>query len=339
MRKTILVLASAAAALSLAGCSDAQAKLSDSSTTVVTIGDQSITKGDIYSLMVSTSGAGTVINDANKVISNEEVDVTDEMRATAESTLNEYKSMYGDSFIEYLEGNGLTEEEYVEQYLIPSLQAEQLTDKYIEAKWDTLIETYTPRKTTIISFESEDDANAALAELNDGSKDASTAASDHNGTTDGTEVITTESTDIDSMVRTVVFSGSPDDGWTELPSSDGGTYYVVKIEDDDPNNFKDEAVTALESIDEVSDNSTTYFFKKYGFHVYDITIYNAIAADYSQNLVQDMTDDDPLTSVTDSDTDSSSESTASTEASSTPEPSASASASASAAATTSAAAE
>lgn len=298
MKKMYLGLAAALTAMTLTGCSDAQAKLSDSSTAVVTVGSKKVTKGDIYSLLVSYGGASTIINDANKVVCDQEVEITDEMKETAQSTLDQYKSLYGDTFTSYLESSGLTEEEYMNEYLIPSLQAEQLTEKYIEQKWDYLINEYTPRKVTMIEFESEDDAQAALTELKDGSKDASAAASDHNGDTDGSQVVTTESSSIDSMVRAVIFSGSPDDGWTLVPDSDGANFYCVLIEDDDPNNFKEDTITSLETIDDVSDNSTTYFFKKYGFHIYDITIYNTVLSDYPESLVQDSTDDDEATSLT-----------------------------------------
>lgn len=298
MKKVYFGIAAAFAAIALTGCSDAQAKLSDSSTVVVTVGNKTVTKGDVYSLLVSYGGASTVINDANKIVCDAEVEITDDMKATAQSTLNEYKSMYGDTFTTYLESSGLSEEDYMNEYLIPSLQAEQLTDKYVEQKWDYLIEEYQPRKVTMISFESEDDANAALKELKAGDKNASTAASDHNGETDGSEVVTTESSSIDSMVRTVLFSSTPDDGWTMVPSSDGGTFYCVLVEDDDPLNFKEEAVTSLETIDDVSDDATTYFFKKYNFHVYDKTIYDALAADYPENLVQDLTVEDEATDIT-----------------------------------------
>jgi len=291
MKKRNALFASVLALTMLAGCKDATAKLNDSSTSLIKIGSKTITKGDLYELMNSAYGATTVINDANKTIADLEIEVTDEMKETAESTLETYVSMYGDSFTSYLEQVGMTEEDYVNETLIPSLQAEQLVNKYIEDQWDTLVSTYKPVKATLISFTSEDDANAALEEVNGGT-DAETAAGNHNGTYTESKVYTTESTSLDSMVRTILFAATEDDGWAHVPGSDGSTYYLIKVDNSDPSSFKDEAVEALSTISDVSDDSTTYFFKKYNFHIYDKTIYDAVAADYPDNLVQDMDDDD-----------------------------------------------
>jgi len=291
MKKRNALFASVLALTMLAGCKDATAKLNDSSTSLIKIGSKTITKGDLYELMNSAYGATTVINDANKTIADLEIEVTDEMKETAESTLETYVSMYGDSFTSYLEQVGMTEEDYVNETLIPSLQAEQLVNKYIEDQWDTLVSTYKPVKATLISFTSEDDANAALEEVNGGT-DAETAAGSHNGTYTESKVYTTESTSLDSMVRTILFAATEDDGWAHVPGSDGSTYYLVKVDNSDPSSFKDEAVEALSTISDVSDDSTTYFFKKYNFHIYDKTIYDAVAADYPDNLVQDMDDAD-----------------------------------------------
>ena len=56
-----LIMASALL-VGLCGCTDAQAKLKDSSTAVMAVGSQNITKGEIYSVMSSAYGAGVVIN-------------------------------------------------------------------------------------------------------------------------------------------------------------------------------------------------------------------------------------------------------------------------------------
>lgn len=290
MKKTNLLLASVLA-FTLAGCSDATAKISDAKTALFTVGKTSVTKGSVYSLMNSSAGATTAVNDANKAIASAEIEVTDEMKATAESTLNSYKSLYGDTFTSYLEQQNMTEDEYVNDYLIPSQQAEKLTSKYIEENFDEVCDSYQVVKATILEFTSQDDANAALAELKDGSKTAAEAASGHNSSSTGTSTIyTLESTDVNSMVRTVINGASPDDGWQLVPEDTESTYAVVKVDDNDPNNFKDDAITSLASIDSVSSAATTYFFKKYKFVIYDKTVYDGVKADHPDNLVQDMTD-------------------------------------------------
>lgn len=299
--KHYLLSAALLACTSLAGCTDAQAKLKDSSTALFSVGKKTVTKGDLYSKMNSTSGASVVTNNATKAISSAEVEITDDMHSSAESTLKSYKSMYGDTFTSYLENNNMTEDDYLNDYLIPSLQAEQLPKAYLEQNWDNAVKLYTPVKATILEFSSSDDAQAALSELKDGSKTASEAASGHNSSSTGESTIyTIEDTDLDSIVRSCINANSPDDGWSEVPASDGSTFYVVKVDDNEPNNFKDECIEQLVSVSQVKSDATTYFFKKYKFHVYDKTIYDAIEKDYPDYLVQDMEDDSTSTTTSSS---------------------------------------
>lgn len=306
MKKLAKVILAGACMAALAGCTDATAKLNDAKTEIITVGKTSITKGDVYNLMKSAAGATTAVNEANKTIAAAEIEVTDEMKESAQSTLDNYKSMYGDSFTTYLEQNNMTEEDYMNDYLIPSLQAEKLITNYINDNWDDVIALYKPIKATVLTFTSTDDANAAKAEIDAGT-DAATAASNHNSSSSGTsQVYTTESTSLDSLIRSAINSYTPDDGWNLVPESDGSTFDLVKVDDNDPNNFKDEAIDALESIDNVSSASTTYFFKKYNFHIYDKVVYDGVKADYPDNLVQDMSDDDSSSSSSDSSSSSSS---------------------------------
>lgn len=289
--KKLVFIAALLAATSFAGCTDAQAKLKDSSTALFSVGNKTVTKGDLYAKMNSTSGAAVVTNSATKAISSAEIEITDEMQSSAESTLKSYKSMYGDTFSSYLDNMNMSEDDYLNNYLIPSLQAEQLPKAYLEQNWKNAVKLYTPVKATILEFSSSDDAQAALSELKDGSKTAAEAASGHNSSSTGdSKIYTIEDTDLDSIVRSCINSNSPDDGWSEVPASDGSKFYVVKVDDNDPNNFKDECISTLTSVSQVKSDSTTYFFKKYNFHVYDKTIYDALEKDYPDYLVQDMKD-------------------------------------------------
>ena len=115
MKKFTAMMAAAVLAGTLAGCSDAQAKLKDSNTVLITIGNKNITKGDVYSILNSTYGASTAVTNGNKIIAAAEVEATDEMKKQAEETLENYKSVYGDTFTTYLEQTGMTEEEYTDR--------------------------------------------------------------------------------------------------------------------------------------------------------------------------------------------------------------------------------
>ncbi len=290
MKKIMKAAAALVTAAALAGCSDATAKLNDAKTTVMTIGSSKITKGDIYTVMNNIGGASQMINDATKIIVDAEVEITDEMKESAKSSLEMYKSLYGDSFTDYLESSGMTEEDYMNTYLIPSLQADELTNKYVEEHFDELIATYKPVKAVILTFTSQTDADAALSELKDGSATAAEAAKNHNSTSSGdAQIVTTESSTVDSAVRTMLLSDTPFEGWISVTSADGASFYLVKMESNDPSAFKDEAVEALADTTGMSSKATTFYFEKHGFHIYDKPLYDAVAQDYADYLVQDKT--------------------------------------------------
>lgn len=285
-RKT--VLSAACALLVLAGCSDASASIKDKSETVMTVGNTTVTKGDVYDMLVLSIGADEVYNDAFRYISENEIEVTDEMKENAKSTLELYSTMYGDSFTSYLESSGLTEDDYLNRFLIPSLQQEKLVGTYIDEHFDEVASQYNPIKVIVLSFTSEDDASAALSALKDGSLTAAEAASQNNSSSTGTEeIVTINTTTYDTAALSVMRSASPDEGWIEVPSSDGATFYVLKVVSNDPQDYKEETITTLSNIAAITSASTDYFFRKYGFHVYDISIYNALKDSYPELLVQD----------------------------------------------------
>ncbi|MBR2067137.1 MAG: hypothetical protein IJ875_02605 [Solobacterium sp.] len=290
MKKTTKIILSLVLLAGLSGCEDATAKLKDANTTLIKVGKTAITKGDLYNHMVGSTGSSTVISKASTLIAQEEIPVTDEMKADAQESLDSYKAYYGDPFVKHLEQIGMSEEEYLNENLIASLQAAELPKKYIEENFNNLASTYSPIKAILLDFSSQDDANKALAELKEGKKDLATIVADNNSTSSTEPTIyTINSTSIDSVVRTVLTSTTPADGWIKAAASDGASYVVLKVEENDPEKFKDEAIDALSSISVIQNESTNYWFTKYNFHIYDKTIYDSVKTNYPTYLVQDIT--------------------------------------------------
>ena len=107
----------------------------------------------MYNFMLARDAGYFTINEAKKVIFEKEVPVTDEMRSEAEETLNTYKTMLGDSFASYLQSYGFAdEEEYLNNSLLVSLQAQELTKVYVNEKFGDLVSRYSPKKIRIMQF-------------------------------------------------------------------------------------------------------------------------------------------------------------------------------------------
>ncbi len=289
MNRTVKVFASALLLTALAGCSDATASLKDASTPVMKAGSKTITKGELYTIMNSYTGAAQIVQDATKVITSQEIEVTDEMREQAESTLSMYKMFYGESFQTYLDSTGIDEQTYVDDYLIPGLQAEKLNAKYVEENYDALCAEYMPVRATILEFEDADSMNAALSALKDGSASPAEAAAANGSTSTGEpEILTIDTTKYDALVLGVARSASPDDGWNQVAGDTGGKFSLIRVEPSDTEEYKNEVTEALGSLSDIDAEATSYFFKKYNFRVYDIDLYKALQADNPDVLVQEV---------------------------------------------------
>ena len=282
------LLAASLALMTLAGCKDATASLSNANETVMTVGSKTVTKGDMYHSLFSSVAASTSYTDVMKYITDQEVEVTDEMKEQAKSEAEMYTMYYGASFTSYLDSMGMTIEDYAEKNVLPSLKNDALTKKYISENLDSLASRYKPVQAIVLSFSSQEDASAAISALKDGSKTPAEAATENNSSSSGSEeVITTVTTTYDSTVLSVLRSSTPDDGWMQVPSSDGTLFYVLKVVSADPAEFSEAAATAFSSISAVSELCTDSYLRKYNFHVYDINLYNALKEYNSSLLVQD----------------------------------------------------
>lgn len=288
MKKTNAIMTSAVLLCLLTGCKDASADLNDKDTVLFKVGETTVTKGTVYDMLMNSAASDTIMNSVQKKIAAKEIEITDDIKKDAQETLDMYVEYYGDSFTSYLEQLGMTTEDYLNESLIPSIQVEQLSEKYVNENFASLAETYKPVKAILIDFTEQADADAALEELKNGS-DPADVASTHNSSSSGTAMVyTTESSSVDSLVRTTMLNGmTADDGWTMIPASDGSSFSIVKIEETDPEKFHDDAVSTLRTLADVSTASTRYWLEKYSFHVYDITAYNAIKNEHPEYLIQD----------------------------------------------------
>ena len=191
------------ALLMLAGCKDATAALANSKETLMTVGDTTITKGELYNMMFASVGANTANTDVMNRIAAQEIEVTEEMKEEALNQVQFYTMMYGDQFTQFLESMGLTEDTYAEKYILPNTLTSKLVEKYTEENFDSLCGSFDPLKAIVLSFTSEDDASAALSALKDGSMTPAEAAKENNSSSTGSEeVITMNTTTISTCAST-----------------------------------------------------------------------------------------------------------------------------------------
>ena len=98
MKRIKLSVITLLAALLLAGCGNKIAKLTNGNDVLIQFGDTKITKDDLYHSMLTTDGGYTVINMANKMIVNLEIETTDELVAEAQEQIDTYKATLTDDW-------------------------------------------------------------------------------------------------------------------------------------------------------------------------------------------------------------------------------------------------
>ncbi len=286
MKKMIKVLSAAVLLGTMAGCTDAVAKFEQADEVLMKVGNITVTKGQMYNTLLAQSGADVIRNQGLKVIGDIEVEETEELRAAAQIDFDYYNALYGGTLEETLAQSGMTPESYME-VLIDGKQSDALIRKYIEENLDSYIEKLQPIMATVLSFNTEEDANAAMSALADGSKTLDDILAEGKTSSEGTtEVITINTTDYGTTVNTVLRGMTPDDGWTVITSAEKANVFVARVDDTDPQNFRQVLIDELDGQDEINDDALSHYFKKYNFHIYDKNVLDIVTNTYPEIVVQ-----------------------------------------------------
>lgn len=278
------ILLSLCALLLLAGCTDAHAKLKDANTALITIGDTTITKGDIYSSMIQQGSGYVALSAATQAILEKEVPITDEITAEATKSLETYKATYGDSLEAALQSYGYKDvDDFYNNSLVLSAQLTKLTKKYVNENFDALVTKYEPRQATVLTFGTEEDAKNAKAELESG-VDAMTVASNYNSSSAGSPRIITTDTDLDVSVKSFIQNATAPGISDVIIGTDVENFYIVNVNEIDPNNIKEDVITVFANMASTATDSDKFYFQKYGFKIYDRELYDNIKTNYPDYL-------------------------------------------------------
>jgi foldase protein PrsA len=274
-------------ALALAGCGDAYAKITNAKGTIVSIGNKSVTRGQLFELMMNQDPASTVITMAKQVIMDEKVEITDAIRAKAAESLVEIKESFGDEFADYIKRFGYKDEaDYVEKALIPFAQQEALVKQYVTENFETIATTYFPRKIRVIQTKTEADAKAAINEVKDGGNFETVAAKYSSAASYKGELKLVHSESGYPAVITTFLKTALQPTLTAEPLKDATTslFYVVQVVESQPSRYQEEAIEELIGLSSVAETMFVKLFKEGGFKVYDKIIFDILKSDYSQYL-------------------------------------------------------
>ncbi len=289
--KIVLVLG---AALMLGGCGNATANISHGSDVIGTIGSTSITDGDIYGSLKSSSGYSYALTMIREQIFAREIEVTDEMRQQAQDEYDQYAEQYeaqdtgmtAEEYVIYLGYESV--DDYINKVYLPNYEQQALNAKYMDDDNASFLEEYEPVKAQIIQTSDQDTASQALEALNNGDDFADVAEEYNDSTTyDGSEQIVTTQSGLPTAVMTKL--NDAEDGTLVnevIADTTNGYYYVVRLVSKDYETIKDDIVEALQDNTTLTNDAMVYYLKKYNFTVYDVDIFNALRDSNPEYLVQ-----------------------------------------------------
>lgn len=284
--KKLTMLFACALLLVVSGCSDASTSVSDSSEALITIGDEKITKGDVYEGL-SIQGEITPITTAmDKQVVKIAVPVTDEIEKEAQSSLASYKESVGEENWEtHIASNGFKDEEdFYKNSILLNIRKGKITENYVIENFDKLNDQYKTRKLQIMVCEDKDKAKEAISALKE-NDDMSAAATKYGVTTtyNGSDGIYTNQSGIPSAVWNEILNTK--DGKTfssAIHDSTTGNYYIVKVVSSKAKKeFKDDAINAIKNLTTTNEDGYTieevaynYYLNKAGYSIHDANIYS-----------------------------------------------------------------
>ena len=283
MKKLIILLI---CCLSLVGCADASAKISNKSEVLITINNQNYTRNDLYSYMVARSSGYHAIMSVRKTILDTEAVVTDEMIESADQTIAAYREMLQDSLEAYLlQTEGISSVEDYHSLLVQNAQSVQLNKTYVRENYETLATRYSPKQIQLMSFASYEEAEVALEALNNG-EDFETVASENESEINGEPTIVISQSSYETVVLIAIGEMETQTTSEILSNDDESTFYIVRMLETDIEKIKDSAIETIASVSTISTEAFQFYLQRYNFTIYDIELYNQIKTNYPDFLNQ-----------------------------------------------------
>ena len=249
-RKALLLLGTA---LLLTGCGGAQSTVSDSSESIMTIGDTTYTKGDLQIFLHILS------LHFRQAILDEEIGRGDEIKQAAQDSYAELESNTPDIEDQLISAGYEGKDDYIDKVLIPNAQYEKLTEKYFDDAKSDIRSEYKPSVVKIIQCDDEKTAQKALEAVQDGTeldKVYEEYSSDSASYSNEEVLITTQSTDLPTRLINTMYkqedAGVADEVFTSESGSGTTTAYVAILVDNDYENIKDQIIENLSSSSDFS---------------------------------------------------------------------------------------
>lgn len=285
MKRIVTGLCAALLLFTMVGCSDATTNVSDKNETLITIGNEKITKGDVYEGLLAQGNITPVTEALTKAIAAKAVETTDEIKDSAKASMDALKTNNKD-WDAYLKTNGYTNEDELLDELIVQVKESKITTSYVSELYETLVTRFEPRKLQVISIseDKKDKVNEAHKKAKDGEDFTEIADTYGNGKYVGKESVYTNASGLGADVwKTVLETAEGEVSKQAAYDPENKIYYIIKVVDAKTNEFKDEAVSVIASVSETNDEGLKmneeafkYYLNKFDYSIHDVTVYSAL---------------------------------------------------------------
>lgn len=276
-----LFLSSLVALILLSGCGNKVAQVSEKNSVVITIGDQKVTKGELYSYMNAYKSSSAYLK-LRQLIVEKEVPITPEIEKTAKEGLAQDKAQMGTDYELFLASMGFKDEtEYYEKAFLPMIQAIELFKTYVKDHLNELKDQYLPVLVRLMKIEDEAEAKKALQAVKDGGNFETIARKYSDIFFPGTEEVVTQ---ISPYPKNVLSEIQTQTGPTliQAPVYDetNKVYYIIQVISVDVNKYTDEFIDRIQSEDKLITAMYANYAKKGNFKVYDIEVLTSLKENY-----------------------------------------------------------
>lgn len=235
--------------------------------TVIKTDSVSITKDEIYEYFLNNNGANLTLDYALNYIYEEELTDEDQLNEKIDELKQQYVNYIGSDLESYAKENGYEDEQgFIDDVILPSAKTTLLQEKYIDDKYDDLLDDYKVKYIKTITLDTESQALKII----ESSKDEETFnnyMNENNGTDQG--MVTTESSSVDENIIKKLSKFKKDGVYSKVIKTSDSKYAVVWVYNTDKTDLEDDIKAALNELSDISQKSETYYLKKYNFDVFE----------------------------------------------------------------------
>lgn len=271
----------------LVGCSSQYSvKVTDGDKEMISGGEVSITKQDIFEYLLDKNGANEIVNEVLTTIADKEVNDQEALDKLVKQREEDYAKYAGGDLEKYAKNLGYdSKDDYIKAVLVPDAKQELLRNKYINENLETLIKNYqicsfkkivVDKESTALSYiekaTDEEAFNKLMKENSDKSEDSG---------------IVTKNSSLDDNLKKqleTLSAVSKDGVYKEAIKLSDDTYAVLYLYNTDHKNT-DDLTNTLSNDSDVKDEINASYLKKYQFTVNDDKIKKAIEK-ISSNYVE-----------------------------------------------------